>query len=266
LTPNPLGGFLIITGILLLFGILNYTEIWYREKFYYCGEHLVVLKFHDSGSESEVVRIYEEDSHITHTLDEILLRSAEISNFTDENFFELICDVAGIQRNEEVEKKARKVLTEKFGSFYVHEKYFKYYFLNLDFEEIELHSYIKAFIISRRERLPRDMFLTCALLREQKIKGKKHTVIVAFEGILDDELATKMNAFSTDMEFFKLTSQFADTTQMEQELRYYKSKVETLVEAFEDLAKQDLTINSKVAYYRPARQNVYKKRKWRREE
>jgi len=272
LAPNPLGGFLIIAGILLLFTILNYTEIWYRENFYYAGEHLVVMKFHDTGSESEIVRIYEDDAYITRTLDEVLAKSAEIGeNFLDENFYEGVLDLAGVRitqkmTEDEKKQKALKILKEKFGHYYVHQVYFKYYFINIDYEEIDIHSYVQAFILSTRERLPRDIIMTCTLLKEQKIKGKKHTMIIGVEGTLDEDLAQKMLMLSNDMEFFKLTAQYSDTSQMEVELNYYRNKVESLLEAFEDLAKQDLTINSKVAYYRPQKQKQLKKKYWRREE
>lgn len=102
----------------------------------------------------------------------------------------------------EDKNRAFNIFRRIFKDMYFHRRFFSFEFLELELEE-ELSSNIQALILSFHEDLPRDLLLTCGLLEDEIVLGKNFTTIFCIEGILDEEIAKRINAKLTEFEIFK---------------------------------------------------------------
>lgn len=168
--------------------------------------------------------------------------------------------------------KALNIFKRIFKDMYFHRRFFQFEFLELELEE-ELSYDVQALILSFREDLPRDLLLTCGLLEEEIVLGKKFTTIFCIEGILDEEIAKKINAKITDLEIFKAFPSWFKIDTLSNRIEAQDIRIEGLEEEVKLAAAGNLQTSAIVERHRK-RYEIYptnhdrskKKKRFKKEE
>lgn len=168
--------------------------------------------------------------------------------------------------------KALNIFKRIFKDMYFHRRFFQFEFLELELEE-ELSYDVQALILSFREDLPRDLLLTCGLLEEEIVLGKKFTTIFCIEGILDEEIAKKINAKLTDLEIFKAFPSWFKIDTLSNRIEAQDIRIEGLEDEVKLAAAGNLQTSAIVARHRKRyeiyptnRDNNKKKKRFQKEE
>lgn len=260
-------GIIIQVGSLLIgFGILNASEIWYRTNMDNLGEHDVRLKFLNKKSESNLVNVYERYSHESKPIERILANNISlVMRLAKTDLFSEMVDLFKIKHPEiklqvkgkDEEERLVEIFRHVYKGFYFHQVFFSFWFLD---ETMEINSDIQALILSTKEKLPRDLILTCCMLQDEVIDEKKFSTIHGIEGIIDENLAKRLNVYKGDFEFFKIFPSFFDIDEIIRDRDFYKTQFEILEKQYYEKIAEKLSIDA-----RTERIDSYKRNKKERD-
>lgn len=256
-------GIIIMYGSLAIgFGILNNSEIWYRTNMDSLGEHDVKLKFLNKKSESNLTNVYERFTHESKPIERILannislvLKMAKTEIFSEmvELFKAKHPEIKLQTKGKDEEEQLVDIFSIIYKGFYFHQVFFSFWFMDI---ETEMNSDIQALILSTKEKLPRDLILTCCKLQDDEIEGKKFSTIHGIEGLIDEDLAKRLNVYKGDFEFFKIFPSFFDIDEIIRDRDFYKTQFEILEKQYYEKIAEKLSIDA-----RTDRINSYKKGK-----
>jgi len=146
----------------------------------------------------------------------------------------------------EIRQESRLILKHMFAGWYFHVRYMRWLFwLDVDWS-IDLHGYLKLYIVSPHQVLPTTLDLNCVLLQDEKENNKKFTVMFALHGYRIEEVAEKLRNLTNDLECFKFFPKFGELDKLQQETDYWKKKCYDILNKFKELAKHDRTINQDI--------------------
>lgn len=246
------GIILMILTLLIGFLVLNYSELWYRMNMFSLGEFEVKLKFLNLRSETNPTNLYESISFESRPISEIITNNVDlVLKLTKTEIFEVMVALFKAKHPDKMKNLKGKDENEQlleifeviYEGFFMHQVFFPFWFLDPD---IELRSDIQALILSTKEKLPRDLMLTCCVLREEGKFGKKFSVIHGIEGIIDENLAKRLRIYESDFEFFKFLPDINNVDSIIRERDFYKIQYEALETDFYDLIGNKLSMDVRI--------------------
>lgn len=143
---------------------------------------------------------------------------------------------------------AFRIFKRIFHDTYFHRVFFYFEFLELELDE-EITENIQALILSFHEELPYDLLLTCGLLESEVVNGKEFTTIFAWEGVIDESIAKRINAKLNDFEVFKAFPSFFKMDRLANKIKAQEIIIEDLEQTVEDVAVEKLAVDAAKKFF-----------------
>lgn len=294
---SPLGLTLELLSIFVGFGILNASDLWYRLKLNPKGEKHITLNFRETKPDSAPVNVYEshylQRSEISEILSkniDTLIRLSEDNEFLFsimEDYLKLNpADKATLTKYKKLRKEAEAIpkdspeveeqaesnqkslvidlFKKMFSTVHFHILYFSWMFM-LESEELwELNGNIKALIVSPEAKLPDNLNLNCSVLRfEEKVFGKKFTVLFCIHGETNEDYIRKTDQFINYLPIFSNFHNFSESEADKLDLEYYKTAYEDLAERYVKSAKEKMSIEELIQRTMPHEKEKKRKKRLR---
>jgi len=270
---------------LLFFFIFNYTEMWFRQKYKFDEERVVVINTLNNEPDPDTVNTYKPKIHAGDLLEHIfqhnwtiITRLWGITPFQEmikvyyEKHPEAVEVINALKQaaeqqprtkrgakkdtetseipnatfiHEQIRTEALLIFRQIFNGLYFHVRYMRWFFFMTETEQ-DLHERLKIYIVSLNAILPNPLNLNCAFLIDEIENNKKFTAMFAIEGYRIEEVIERITNFSSDLEIFKVFSKFAQIDRLEKRAEYWEKATYSVLDEFQALSKHNLTIRQRI--------------------
>jgi len=243
---------LTIAGLYLFY---NHTDWWFRQKFDYIGEKLLVLSFKNQEDQDDRVNVFKARFNKNVNMRTLLEHNLDLlEDLSGNSFIETLGAGA-----KDAKRVALQKLDKIFGEWHMHIIYCRFYSTVIS-ENVDLNSLLQIYLLSTNAELPRSLLLSCALLEPEKVEGRDFSTIFAIEGGMRNELVlSKIANLANDLEVFKIFPKFWEIDALIKRSEYFEAKSYDVLDEFERLSKHELTINTKIESAFPARRGKNKR-------